>query len=480
MVVLGSALALPVSVSASSRVFNPNEIISDPDMVDFTSMSLNGVQSFLDSTGGTLGKYRTTVDGVEYTAAEVIYSAAQRSQLNPQFLIAQLQKESSVVTSQSTTYIDWAMGYAVCDSCSKEDPQVVKYKGFYNQVHSAADRFRSYLTDLSTRNSTISGWGVGRTKTTLDSVAITPANKATAAVFTYTPWEGYYGGNASVGGNSLLWDIYERFFPDRDSLASRLSYPDGILFQSPSGSVYRLDDGKLRPITSRAALMANYDPNTILPVGYDVLNRYEQGSAISYPKFILIQSSSNGAVYIIDQHYRRRGITSKEMMRELGFNPEEVVPVNDTDLQTIPEGSPLTTADKYPLGALLQNRQTGGVMYFDSKRILHPILDKSIMNKRFKGYTVYQEQPEIFNEYTVAGPVKFEDGTLVKIPERSTVYVIDHGKKRAITAPKILKKLGGMKNVVQTSKKVLKLHEAGEPLTIPTAPNESKQTQSKK
>lgn len=463
------SLALVLPGVASAKVVNPNAIISDPDMVDFTSMSLTGIQSFLKSSGGVLGDYRTNVNGVEYSAAEVIYSAAQRTQLNPQFLIAQLQKESSVVTGHSTTYLDWAMGYAVCDGCSKEDPQVLKYKGFYNQVNASADRFRSYLTDLSTRNSTISGWGVGRSKTSLDQVTITPQNKATAAVFTYTPWLGYYGGDTSVGGNSLLVDVMDRFFPDRNGLASRLNYPDGILFQSPSGSVYRLADSKLRPITSKAALLANYDTKAIIPVGYDVLNRYEQGSPISYPKFILIQSKNTGAVYIIDENYQRRGITSKEMLHQLGYNPEEMVPVAEADLSAIPEGSPLTTADKYPLGALLQNDATGGVMYFDSTDdTLHPIIDRSIINKRFKGYTIYQEQPQVFQDYEVSSPVQFEDGTLVKIPERNTIYVIDNGQKRAITSPKILKKLGGKKNIVMTSKKVLKLHTLGEPLTVIT------------
>ncbi|MFA5995460.1 MAG: hypothetical protein WCW27_04085 [Patescibacteria group bacterium] len=456
-------IGLNIAKPTLARVFNSNAIISDPDMVDYTTMSISGIQSVLTNGGGILGSYKTTYNSSTYSAAEIIYLAAQNAQLNPQFLLVQLQKESSLITSNNANLVDWAMGYGVCDSCSKDDPTVVKYKGFYNQMTAASNQFRNYINDLNNRNSTISGWGVGRAKTTLDGITITPENKATAALYTYTPWVGYYGGEESVGGNSLLFDLFERYFPDRNNgLVARLEYPDGVLFQGPDGSVFRLEHGALRPITSKAALLANYNPNAIINVGQNVLNRYEQGDPISYPKFILVQSTDTGSVFVIDDKYHRRAITSKSMLRDLGYNPEEIISVADEDLSAIPESSPLATADKYPLGALLQNKNTGAVMYFDRKQTLHPVISRTIIANRYKGYPVYQESNDTLKQYNQSVPVKLADGTLVKIPERNAVYVIDHGNKRLITSPKILKKLGGKKNILVVDKKILKLHPLGE------------------
>ncbi len=446
--------------------FNPHRIISDDDMLDYTRMSLSGVQSFLNRQGGILGNYVTTdLDGAPRSAAELIYNTSYRYRLNPQFLIATLQKESSLITGNNARLLDWAMGFGVCDGCSKDNPKVLQYQGFAKQLDAAADRIRnSYLAGLETKNSTISGWGVGITKTTLDGIAVTPQNKATAVLYTYTPWVGYYGGNSSVGGNSLMYDIMERFFPNRS--VSLLDYPNLTLFQnSVDGSVYKLENGQLRPIISYTALLANYNQREILPVDPSVIDGYEQGDPITFPKFVLVQAPSGG-IYLIDQEHRRRAITSAEVFKNLGYNPEEVLPIKQADLDLVAESAPITEADKYPLGAVLQNNNDGAVFYLDENKQLHPIWSKEILENRFRGIAIYQETPKHLTNYQTAEPVKFADGSLLKIPERDTIYVIDQGEKRPVVSATVLDKLGGFSRVKVTSKATLKLHPLGKQLKL--------------
>ncbi|EKD42902.1 MAG: hypothetical protein ACD_72C00537G0002, partial [uncultured bacterium] len=431
-----------------ATTFNPNKIISDEDMTDYTRMSLAGIQSFLDREGGILSGYSTTdLDGVTRSAAEIIYNTSYRYRLNPQFIITQIQKESSLITGSNTNLIDWVLGYGVCDSCSKDDPSVIKYKGFAKQLDAAGNKLRnSYLADLDAKNSTISGWGVGITKMTLDGVAITPQNKATAALYTYTPWLGYYGGDNAVGGNSLFYDVMERFFPNR--AVSILDFPNLTLFQDTiSGSVYKLENSELRPITSYTALLANYNINEIVPVDSSVIERYDLGDPITFPKFILVQAPSGG-IYLIDQDHKRRAITSQAIFKSLGYNPEEVLPITDAELATIAENPPITEADKYPLGALLQNSTSGAVSYLDQQDTLHPIWSKEVMENRYKGYAIYEENQTALESFIPGNPIKFADGTLLKIPERDTIYVIDEGKKRPITSAAVIEKLGGYGRVV--------------------------------
>lgn len=468
------ALAL-TAMAFMGAVFNPHRIISDEDMTDFTRMSLAGVQSFLTRQGGILANYRTTdVDGVNRSAAEIIYNTSYKYRLNPQFLLATLQKESSVVTGHNQNLVDWAAGFGVCDGCSKDSPNVIKYKGFAKQVNAAADRIRNYyLADLDAKNSTISGWGVGVTKTTLDGLAITPENKATAVLYTYTPWVGYHAGDPSVGGNSLFFDIMERFFPNRS--ISLLDYPNLSLFQNTGdGSVYKLEEGLLRPITSQTALLANYNASQIIQVDSAVIDKYEQGDPITFPRFILVQGPSGG-VFLIDSDHKRRAITSAEVFKNLGYNPAEVIPISQADLDLMGENPPITAQDKYPLGAVLQNSTTGAIMYLDDHKQLHPIWSKEILTNRFQGYPIYAETEANLAEYEQDDPIAFEDGTLLKIPERDTIYVIDDGKRRPVSSVAVIDKLGGFDRLVNTSKDLLKLYPKGDPLTLKKK-DDSKQT----
>ncbi len=469
-------LAILFPVVGQAATFNPHKIISDDDLTDYSRMSLSGIQTFLDREGGILADYSTTdVDGVQRSAAEIVYNTANRYQLNPQFILSTIQKESSLVTGSNSRLLDWVLGYGVCDSCSKDDPRVIQYKGFAKQLDAAGSRIRdSYLTDLASRNSTVSGWGVGITKTTLDGISITPQNKATAVLYTYTPWLGYHGGDATVGGNSLFFDLMERFFPNRAS--EILKYPNLTLMQdSLTGAVYKLDNGELRPITSYAALLANYNPNQIVVVDSSVIDRYDEGDPILVPKFILVQAPTGG-IYLIDSDHKKRAITSAEVFRQLGYNPEEVLPMNQADLDQIADNPPITAADQYPLGAILQNSSTGAVVYLDDAARLHPIWSRNILENRFKGYAIHSQSASELDHYDAGNPVKYADGTLLKIPERDTIYVIDEGKKRPVVSGEVLDRLGGFGNVVTASKVELKLHETGKPLRI-TKSKTTKKTQ---
>jgi hypothetical protein len=72
-----------------------------------------------------------------------------------------------------------------------------------------------YFEDLDTRGTTVSGWAVGESKRSQDPCTITPANRATAALYTYTPWVGAYTdscGRGGVGGSSLVALSYYGFW----------------------------------------------------------------------------------------------------------------------------------------------------------------------------------------------------------------------------------------------------------------------------
>ncbi len=81
------------------------------------------------------------------------------------------------------------------------------------QLFCAAERFRSYHDDLNNRGETVSGWKVNVSKSTVDGILVTPATKAIAGQFTYTPFVGtQWGGNQNRwGGVYLFHTIWHQF-----------------------------------------------------------------------------------------------------------------------------------------------------------------------------------------------------------------------------------------------------------------------------
>jgi hypothetical protein len=125
-------------------------------------------------------------------------------------MLARIQTESSLVSSGAATNLDKATGCG-CPDASGCDPM---WAGFANQIECAASKTRGYYDDLDAGDPTIAGWNVGLARDTFDPCTITPANKATAAMYTYTPWVGAYAepcGRADVGGSSLVARIWYRY-----------------------------------------------------------------------------------------------------------------------------------------------------------------------------------------------------------------------------------------------------------------------------
>jgi hypothetical protein len=127
--------------------FNPDFIISDEEMYDYNSMDWGEIQKFLDNKDGVL-KTLVTKDynNKNMEAAAIIYQAAQEHKISPKVLLAKLQHEGSLIDNKkpSDTSLTWAMGYAVCDSCSIWDPKIALFGGFGQQVDYAARILRKY------------------------------------------------------------------------------------------------------------------------------------------------------------------------------------------------------------------------------------------------------------------------------------------------------------------------------------------------
>jgi hypothetical protein len=196
--------------------FDRNRILSDAEMLDTNALSATQVDAFLKRPYPDYDDYPSCLSNMRFggrTAGALIVEAARRHGLNPLFLIAHLQKESALVGDTSATCPDDLIVQAFGCGCPDHQACDPQFAGFEKQLDCAGKLTKSYLDDLSAGRSTISGWRVGSPKQTLDPYTVTPATRAAAVLYTYTPWVGdkTAGGNRAPFGNYLFWQNWSQF-----------------------------------------------------------------------------------------------------------------------------------------------------------------------------------------------------------------------------------------------------------------------------
>ncbi len=209
--ILGLVLvAVPFQVRAG---YDPNRIIDEEVFTNSNAMSDTKIQSFLTEKNSVLAGYS---EGGR-SAATIIGNAARVNGVNPQVLLSTLQKEQSLITL--TTYdttgdpsgkLRRAMGYACPDAGSCD----ARYAGFANQVEGAAFQFRYNFDGSATKRFT--DYQVGQTMT-FDGTAVYLSNRATAALYRYTP---------HISGNRSFYNTYFGYFLEYSSKwGSQNAYP---------------------------------------------------------------------------------------------------------------------------------------------------------------------------------------------------------------------------------------------------------------
>jgi hypothetical protein len=435
---------------ANAATFNPNYIISDEEVLDYTSMDLDDIKEFLANKNSYLLDYACPdADSKLWTAPEIIYDRAITNKVNPKFLLVLLQKEQSLIEEESPkqSQLDWATGYG-CPDGQACNP---RWQGFWKQVNSASLQFRDYMD-----NPQLYTYRAGNTYTftnpygtiSNEKMAVTPANQATAALYNYTPHV--------YNGNYNFFKIWQRYFTK--------SYPNGSLLQAAGEpGVWLIQNGEKRPFTTRGALTTRFDENKIVQVNRSDLDKYDTGAPIKFPQYSLVRSPRGTIFLLVDD--KKRGFASSEAFRLMGFNPEEVVDASWEDINAYADGVALTETSTYPTGALLQNNQTGGV-YWVMAGEKAPILDKIFLATKFKNKKIIPTAPAELEQYITIDPVTFGDGELVKSSASPAVYVIADGKKCPIVSGEIFEQMGyDWDNIVEVPPKVLYLYSEGEPIT---------------
>ncbi|PKQ25453.1 MAG: hypothetical protein CVT64_09605 [Actinobacteria bacterium HGW-Actinobacteria-4] len=237
------------SAQMNGNQFQPGYIISDQRFFDYGSMTVGDIQAFLDARGpancnNCLRVYRADtyaqaanpnrcVDPIEaktnISAAQIIFDVSQACKINPQVILATLQKEMSLVTLSSPE--SWRYQRAMGYGCPDTAPCNSDFFGFFFQIYSAAGQFQWYSNPASI----FTYYPIGQVsnirlnpKSSCGSLPVFIENRATAALYYYTPYQpnaaalnNMYGlgDSCSAYGNRNFWRTFNDWFgPSTPSL----------------------------------------------------------------------------------------------------------------------------------------------------------------------------------------------------------------------------------------------------------------------
>ncbi len=432
--------------------FDPNFVLDDSDLFDLGGITLADIQAFL-SEKGTLGRYRAKdIDGVEKSAAEIIWRVSNAYQINPKYLMALLQKEQSLVEGAypKQKQFDWATGYGVCDSCSKDDPRIQDFKGFANQLEWAAKQHREkYLLQILSKGVTIAGNAPGKT-VLIDGKRVTPANNATAMLYSYTP---------HIHGNVTLWNIWQRWYA--------LTFPEGTIVRgSRSHQLYLLRHGQKKPIASLAVASSLTDVSKIINIEDSKLSAYRLGDKIHFPNYSLVHTGTERYLLVGTQ----KRLISPAAFTKFGFVEDEVIDASEEELDYYSEGADITTKTTYPVGLLVKDPK--GAYWYIENAIRHPVPDRVFINLYFKNRTVRSWTQKQLEVVPLGETYRLQDGELVRSKDSPAVYVIEEGKRRPFLSGSDFEELGySWKNVITLPTALLTNYDLGTPIlphaTIP-------------
>jgi hypothetical protein len=245
--VVGSA---PIKAEAlSGSEFNPGNIISDGAFYDANAMTEAQIQDFLVSQVGSCANANCLAVATVSTAtrpadamcagsyagaagertATIIYKVQKACGISAKVLLVTLQKEQGLITNRapSSAKLDRAMGYGCPDNTAQPGWCDPAYGGLYNQIYRAAWQFKRYGNPPGTSNH-FNWYPVGgvsavryHPNAACGSSPVLIQNKATAALYYYTPYQPNASALANLGGvgdgcasygNRNFWVYYNNWF----------------------------------------------------------------------------------------------------------------------------------------------------------------------------------------------------------------------------------------------------------------------------
>jgi hypothetical protein len=285
------------------------------------------------------------------SAAHLIWEAAQAYDISPRVLLVTLHKESGLISDDwpFKSQFTYAMG-SHCPDSTGCDPN---YGGFSLQMREGAAMFRGYINNMS------QPWWPYRKPNQNNVIAYNPngacggsdvfiTSKATAALYTYTPYQpnqaalnaGYGTGDAcSAYGNRNFWLFFNDWFGSSIDLTFQLAISDD---GNPTQYVLYNNLKQAIPHPDIKAAWGMQDlPLTTVSAGY--LATLVNGPALD----VVFRVNGGTTVYMADNG-KKYPIGSPDMLKAWGLEGKAISNVTTGLGNTPQDGGALTYTVRPP------------------------------------------------------------------------------------------------------------------------------------
>jgi hypothetical protein len=440
LLILGSINVSQVfAQQAIDPSFNPNLLISDQAFADNKTFgSSEAVQAWLLRQGSVLANTSTefvaklkepdtvTKVGLEdpqpslgrlRTAAELIYDASQKSGLNAQVILVTLQKEQTLITGSfpSDSDLQRALDRALGFGCPDSAPCGSIFLGFYYQLFGAFD--------------SVGGRYLGAATSLMKSFSFTNSSG------TRVGRGPEYSGTTSRMGDTILID---------NTIGGYAGVP-------PSQNV------TLGNFATTA--LYRYTPH-VFNGNYNFWKYYNLW--FKYPNGTVIQKIGDTGLYVVDNGTKR--LFSSFVATQRKINTATIIQVSPTEFDSY-----FTDAQLTPLDGTLIKGDGEATVYLIQDTKKHAISGPIFAQRKFsfaKVITLSQTEVASYGTGSFVAPL---DGTLITGNIDQTVYLIEGGFKRPISATVFKARKLSFKNLLKLSDDEVAGIATGNFLTPPDA-----------
>lgn len=353
-VVTPTAFSPPSSAAAvAGSDFNPELIISDAEFYNGSAMTAAQIQVFLD---GKIGSCQTTqclnVIQITYPGAlasyasnggllcnalqagtmlfsEFLYRVQVACGISAKVVLATLQKEQSLVTSTAPN--DWQLKAAMGMACPDTAACDTAFVGLATQVYSGTRQLKTYKVAVFAKQP---GYQYIQysPNAACGGTYLTVRNYATAALYSYTPYQpnaaalaNLYGigDGCSAYGNRNFWRFYNDWFGSSGSYMTSTVDVDYLVARDANNELWAYPTKPGGGWGSRTSLGTGWDDaKDVIGVGdldgngyRDIVVRDTQGrawfypgtGALEYPTRKLINVDWSAAKYVLYGGYFNAG-----------------------------------------------------------------------------------------------------------------------------------------------------------------------------
>ena len=292
---VATALGGNVVKTAAVVGFNPENIINDTLFYDSYSMSAAEIQAFLDAKIGTckngncLNVLNTgistrdavssqstgnlicsAIQGGTMKVSELIYRVQVACGISAKVILVTLQKEQGLVTSTAPS--EWALKAAMGASCPDTAPCDPAFAGVGPQILKGAQQLKTYKAAEFAKQPGVN-WVGYSPNSACGGTNLNIANYATAALYSYTPYQpnaaalaaGYgLGDGCSSYGNRNFYNYYTAWFGSTQATVDPCKAPPASAITAAGGEYVTTAslNGRAAPTTECSNVLATFPTGT--------------------------------------------------------------------------------------------------------------------------------------------------------------------------------------------------------------------------